>query len=168
MKDTIRICAKGSLVIVCAMFLLGCPPDGGPIGGGQCIDYEGEGWWPEYIGPWESIRNAAGSVNSNRAYLDVDIAADGTFSGIYFDYIYDYTWQMPTHMGTIPVSVYNPFGSARRVCGVINFDEKDGIVNFVGIGETTFTLTIHSAESITLGFPSGFHYTSSNIRLQSG
>lgn len=168
MKKTVRVCYVGCTLILCAVVLVGCDD----LGSG-CPEYVGEGFWPAYEGAWQSIQNAAGDKNKDEAYLDIYIESDGTFSGVYYDYVYDYTWQMPTHWGNIPVPVYNPGGQARSICGLINFAEENGIVNFLGVGETTFYLVQYSDDDssytyaddrFSLVFPQNFYYSEAYAR----
>ncbi len=132
-----------------------------PSGG---CEYSSSGEWPAYSGHWESILNAAGSKHNDRAYLDVTINIDGTFSGTYQSYVYDYTWNMPTHIGSIPIQVYNPGLNKKAVCGVIDFDERQGEVSFAGRGQVSFELEIIDGDEMALVFPDSFSYSLANIQ----
>ncbi len=171
----LRLLQIGMLIcgVLSNVTFLGCGSGGGNnndiddcIGCDQPVncEYSGSGDWPEYSGHWESILNATGDKHNDRAYLDIMINNDGTFSGTYQSYIYDYTWMMNTHMGTFPIPVYNPDGNIKDVCGVIDFDEHQGSVSFEGRGEVSFELNIISSDEWALEFPYDFSYSLANIQ----
>ncbi len=130
--------------------------------------YESFGSWPQYGGKWKSITGAAGSKFARWVYLDITIAEDGRFSGRYSSYQYDYTYNMSTHMGTVPVDVYNPSSSFRDISGALNFGTNTGVATFGGIGETSFTINRISSDEIAFIFPSGFQYTVANVDRSGG
>lgn len=136
----------------------GCPPppDTCPAAAG--------GEWPEYAGRWSSITNAAGSKYSDWGWMDVTIHQDGTFTGNCRDYIFDYIWEMTTAWGRIPVSVYNPGGNSRQICGAINFDAGSATIQLQGFEVQQATLEIHSESQLAFVFGSGFPYTVINIQ----
>ena len=127
-------------------------------------DYESYGLWSSFSGNWKSINDAAGEKHASWAYLNVTLSEDGTFSGTYESYVFDYVYNMPTHMGTIPVPVYNPGGDKNDICGVIDFKNKSGEATFRDIGKISFTLEEHSSNELAFVYSSGFNYTVSNIK----
>ncbi len=147
------------LVLYFSLFLISCEKDNN-----KSMSYKSYGHWPEYQGRWASIRNAAGNVNSNMVFLNISIDEDALFSGTYQRYDFDYTWQMPTHMGTIPVSVYNPGGTESKVNGAIDFGNNMGKAFFEGLGETSFTLDPNSVYEIGISFSGGFQFSGSFVK----
>lgn len=129
------------------------------------------GSWPENAGLWRSHRDGAGHVHQDAAYLEIDLAEDGTFTGIYQSYRYSSTiyqdLYLPSGTMRVPIPLYLPSGSQRNVAGALDFDRQKGIATFVGLGTTEFdlrltrsaTTTGTGAQPITrlnLVFPSGF------------
>ncbi len=159
--------AKRILMLVAMALLLataGCITDSKDKNDSGMPEYKGFGSWPEYTGAWKSLRNAAGSKNSTWAYLEVSIKDDGTFSGAYRKYQYDYTYNMDTAFGSYPVQVYNPSGNPRDIRGAINFGAGTGIATLGGMGETTFTVQVLSRTEVAFIFPTGFGFTVANIQ----
>ncbi|MHB9027837.1 MAG: hypothetical protein ACYC9O_03635 [Candidatus Latescibacterota bacterium] len=152
-----------TLTLSMALFA-GCLVDGNDKKSSSMPVYEGFGNWPEYAGAWKSIGGAAGVKFRAWSFLNVTISNDGIFSGAYQRYRYDFTYNMSTAIGTVPVEVYNPAGNPKAARGAINFDSKTGVMSFEGIGETTFALEVLSSKEIAFVFPTGFTFTVANIQ----
>ena len=100
-----------------------------------------------YVGRWVSANDVVGSVNADRAWADITVKADGTFSGRAATYEYAYTWDMPTAWGPIPQPVYMP-GSKSSVRGRLS---SDGSGTFVSGGRTyRFTSSFNSDGELVL------------------
>ncbi len=151
------------LTLCCLLILTGCVFSSGNGNSSQPPRYDSFGNWPQYSGEWKSITNAAGGKHARWTYLDITIRDDGTFAGRYSSYQYDYTYHMATHMGTIPVQVYNPSGRFRELSGALDFDAGTGIATFVGMDEVRFSIDRISKDELTLRYPSHFHYTTAYI-----
>ncbi len=152
------------LILMAAVFLVsGCIFSDDDDSAKKLKTYEGYGEWPEYEGHWSSYTQAAGDKHSTWAYLDININEKGVFSGSYRSYKFDYSWDINTHMGTIPVSVYNPAGTAKAISGAINFESSGGLCTFEGKNETAFDLEINSNNELVFLFPAGFDYSVSIV-----
>jgi hypothetical protein len=135
---------------------------------------KGCGEWPEYAGDWESITSAMGAGNPTMAYLRVQVASNGSFTGTYESYRQSGSVSLPVNIygNTSEFPVYDPAGDRKEIVGCMDFGASTGSTTLRGLGKSTFQIktstdSAKGAKEIVLTFPSGFHFSASKIQRHS-
>ena len=109
------------------------------------------------VGNWRSPNSATytnPAYTSSELYLNIDVAKDGSFSGVWNRYF------CTVQAGAYGVSVYScsRVGSDNRVSGKLG-PGRQGTMDLATLGRTTFTWSAPSADELTFELPKNWQGT---------